>query len=146
MPHPISDLRAFLLGSWRTSRRIRDFRLGACGRFEGQTIFQPAADGLVQEESGDLHFGAYRGGATRRYRIAIDPSGTAMVHHADGSPFHALDLSSGTADIAHQCADDMYRGRYRVLHDNCFWVTWHVTGPRKQYRLVTRHVRSAPNA
>ena len=108
--------------------------------------FRPAADGLLQEEAGSLQFGDYQGEASRRYGIAIDPSGAAMVHHADGRPFHVLDLSSGRGDVLHHCADDIYRGRYRVLQANCFWVTWHVTGPRKHYRLATRHVRSARNA
>jgi|SRR5665213_2436459 len=144
MACPISDLRAFLLGSWRISRRIRDFRLGICGRLEGRVIFAPALDGLVQEETGRLRFGAYEGEVTRRYRIAIAGPETATFHQTDGSLFHALDLSSGTADILHPCAGDRYRGRYRVLHNDCFWVNWHVSGPRKHYWLATRHVKAAP--
>jgi Family of unknown function (DUF6314) len=144
MLYPIPDLRAFLLGSWRISRRIHDFRLGIRGRLEGFAVFAPAADGLVQEETGKLHFGDYQGEAMRRYRIAIGGGEAATIHQADGSLFHALDLSSGTADVQHPCAGDHYRGRYRVLHRDCFWVNWHVSGPRKHYRLATRYVRAAP--
>jgi hypothetical protein len=141
MAFPIHDLRAFLLGSWRISRRIRDFRLGISGRLEGRATIAPVADGLVHEETGELCFGAYQGAATRRYAIAIDGPERAVFYHADGSLFHALDLSSGTADVLHQCGQDHYRGRYRVLHGNCLLVIWHVTGPRKLYRLATRHTR-----
>ena len=143
MACPINDLRAFLLGSWRISRRIQDFRLGICGRLEGRATVAPAATGLVHEETGKLCFGIHQGEATRRTLIAIDRPEAAALYHADGSLFHALDLSSGTADILHRCADDHYRGRYRVLQENCFWVAWHVTGPRKHYRLATRHIRTA---
>ncbi|MGZ5926673.1 MAG: DUF6314 family protein [Rhizomicrobium sp.] len=146
MACPINDLRAFLLGSWRISRRIQDFRLGISGRFEGRVMVAPAATGIVHEETGKLSFGIHQGEATRRTLIAIGRPEAAALYHADGSLFHALDLSSGTADILHRCADDHYRGRYRVLHGNCFWVSWYVTGPRKQYRLAIRHVRMAPDS
>jgi hypothetical protein len=144
MACPIHDLRGFLTGSWRISRRVRDFRLGICGRLEGRMTIAPDPGGLVQDEAGWLRFGGHQGGATSRYLIGIERPTQASIRHADGRPFHALDLSTGIADIQHQCAEDHYRGRYRVLHPDSYLVTWHVTGPRKHYRLATRHVRMAP--
>ncbi len=72
----------------------------------------------------------------------MDQPTSADVHRSDGSLFHRLDLSLGTADIDHQCADDRYRGRYRVLGKDRFAVVWHVTGPRKRYRLATLYERA----
>jgi hypothetical protein len=143
MSHPVADLRAFLSGRWRISRRIDDRRLGILGRLTGYVTFTPSPGGLIQDEDGDLSFGAYRGLATRRYHLLIDRLSMAEVHHADGSPFHRLDLTSGVAEIAHRCSSDRYRGRYRVLHENFFAVSWHVTGPRKNYRLATLHTKSS---
>lgn len=114
------------------------------GRLIGRAIFTPSADGLIHDEEGELRFGAHLGPASRRYRLIVDGSSSGTVHHADGSLFHALDLASGRTDILHRCGEDMYRGRYRVLDENRFAVSWRVTGPRKRYRLATLHRRLRP--
>jgi hypothetical protein len=141
MFHPVADLRAFLSGRWRISRRIGDARLGIAGRLTGYATFTPVPDGLIHDENGDLRFGAYRGPATRRYHLMIDEQSVGDVHHADGSLFHRLDLASGRAEVLHQCGSDEYWGRYRVLGEDRFAVTWRVTGPRKRYCLATLHTR-----
>ena len=141
MLHPVPDLQAFLAGRWRIVRRISDARAKMTGRLTGWAVFTPSAEGLIHDEAGDLGFGAYRGSVTRTYHLAIESPSTGMVHHADGSLFHALDLTSGMADILHRCGEDAYRGRYRVLGESRFTVSWQVTGPRKQYRLATSHRR-----
>ncbi|MEO7054717.1 MAG: DUF6314 family protein [Rhizomicrobium sp.] len=141
MSHRVADLCGFLSGQWRIARRIDDRRLGIVGRLTGRVTFTPSPGGLIQDEDGDLAFGAYRGPARRRYQLVMDHSSAGEIRHADGSLFHALDLTSGRAEILHRCGDDMYRGRYRVLRDDRFAVTWHVTGPRKNYRLSTIHAR-----
>lgn len=141
MFHPVADLRAFLSGRWRIARRISDARLGITGRLMGHAVFTPSPEGLVHDENGDLRFGAHAGPAARRYRLIIDRPSKAEVRHADGSVFHQIDLISGQAEILHQCGSDQYVGRYRVLRDDRFAVTWHVTGPRKDYRLSTLHAR-----
>lgn len=132
----------FLSGRWRIARRISDARAGMWGRLTGWAIFAPSADGLIHDEEGDLRFGAYQGPVTRRYHLVIDSPSSGMVRHADGSLFHALELTSGTAEIRHRCGEDVYRGRYRVLDENRFTLSWQVTGPRKQYRLATLHRRA----
>ena len=141
MPYPVPDLQVFLKGRWRIVRRISDARLGLMGRLVGSASFTPSGDGLIHVETGDLSFGAYRGPVTRTYHLAIESPSIVMVHHADGGPFHTLDLRSGVADILHRCSGDHYRGRYRVLDESRFAVSWQVAGPRKQYRLATLHRR-----
>lgn len=137
MLYPVKDLRAFLMGSWRIARRIYDARQGMVGRLAGSANFASASQGLMYDETGLLHFGSYRGEAARRYLFAFDRIHAASVHHADGSPFHWLDLSSGRDDIHHQCGEDHYRGRYRVLGRDQFVASWDVAGPRKRYRMAT---------
>ncbi|HEY4311104.1 MAG TPA: DUF6314 family protein [Pirellulales bacterium] len=140
MAWPVRDLGVFLKGEWRLSRRIHDLRLALRGQFEGRASITTVTDGLLLSETGSLMFGEHVSDASQRYRIALGRDG-AQVFRADGSHFHDLDLSSGTARILHHCGEDIYRGRYRVLDDDCFVVAWRVTGPRKDYRMATRHAR-----
>ena len=141
MPYPVQDLRDYLSGSWRIARRIRDFQLDLTGRLTGSGKFTAAGQDLVYDETGLLRLGSYEGQASRRYVFAFGCSTAAHVHHADGRPFHALDLSSGKHDIRHHCGEDRYRGRYRVLDPDAFVVSWEVAGPRKRYRMATFYLR-----
>jgi hypothetical protein len=143
MIYPVHDLRAFLLGTWRMARRLHDFRLGISGRLDGIASFASAPGGLCYEEAGLLRFGAHQGEAVQRYRFSVDRHATAEVYFADGRPFHRLELSSGKADIVHECGSDCYRGRYRVLHEDCLTLVWRVTGPRKRWLLATRFSRTS---
>jgi hypothetical protein len=140
--HPVKDLRAFLAGPWRITRRIHDVRQHLTGRLTGSATFAPAPQGLMYGEAGLLRFGAYQGEAARRYLFAFDRAGATSVHYADGSLFHPLNLSVGKDDIRHHCGEDHYRGRYRVLNANAFAVSWDVTGPRKRYRMATLYTRN----
>jgi hypothetical protein len=137
---PVRDLGAFLYGEWRLSRRIHDLRLGLRGRLEGRASVTAAATELRLEESGRLVFGSHVCDASQHYRIVLDDAG-AQVFRADGSHFHDLDLSSGSARILHRCGDDLYRGRYRALNRDAYRVAWRVTGPRKNYRITNLYTR-----
>ena len=79
----------------------------------------------------------HRGRASQRYLYL--PLGPAVmaVRFADGRLFHTLDLSRGVAHVAHHCAADHYRGRYRIMGDDCWSQAWRVEGPRKQLSIVT---------
>ena len=138
----IPDLRAFLGGTWRIARRIHDYRLGIRGQMDGHAVFAPAPNGLSYDETGLMQFGDYRGDAAQRYLFLIDRQAAAEVCFADGRPFHRLDLSTGKADVVHVCSADRYRGRYRVLKEDCWSVLWRITGPRKDLSLVTRFSRT----
>lgn len=126
------------------ARRIADRRSGVTGRFTGVATFTPALGGLRYDEQGVLSFGAYRGEATRGGWFALGRAGMAEMRFEDGRLFHALDLSSGRAEVAHECAPDWYLGRYRVRGENCWTLTWQVRGPRKLMSIGTRYTRTAP--
>ncbi len=140
MAWPVRDLGAFLKGEWRLSRRIHDLRLALRGQFEGRASVTAMTEGLLLEESGRLAFGEHVSDASQRYRIVMEGA-VARVFRADGSTFHDLDLSSGSAKILHPCGDDLYRGRYRVLDADRYCVMWRVTGPRKDYQMASLYDR-----
>ena len=139
----ITDLRAFLTGAWRISRTVKDARSGQDGGFEGTAVFAPLADGgLLLTESGTMRLGGYTGPAEQTYRYAFpDGPGRAEVFRHDGTPFHRLDLATGTAEAVHHCGADLYQGMFRVLGPDEWIVEWAVSGPRKDYHMVTRHFR-----
>jgi hypothetical protein len=140
---PVPDLRAFLTGAWRIARTVKDARNGQDGGFDGTAIFTPLPDGgLLLTESGTMRLGGYTGPAEQTYRYAFpeDP-GRAEVFRHDGTPFHDLDLADGTAEAVHHCGADLYRGTFRVLGPDEWVVEWAVSGPRKDYHMVTRHYR-----
>lgn len=137
----VSDAAAFLEGSWRIARRVRDRRLGESGSLVGKACFTPIQDGLSYDEQGVLRFGAYIGEVTARYRFMEAEPGAMSVHFADGRPFHLLDLSSGLAEVAHDCAPDRYLGRYRALGPDSWTLAWRIRGPRKDMLIGTRYDR-----
>ena len=140
---PVTDLRAFLTGAWRIARTVKDARNGQDGGFDGTAVFAPLADGgLLLTESGTMRLGGYTGPAEQTYRYAFpDGPGRAEVFRHDGTPFHRLDLATGTAEAVHHCGADLYQGMFRVLGPDEWIVEWAVSGPRKDYHMVTRHYR-----
>jgi hypothetical protein len=140
---PVPDLRAFLTGAWRISRTVRDSRSGQGGGFDGTAIFAPLPDGgLLLTESGTMRLGGYTGPAEQAYRYHFpDGPGRAEVFRHDGTPFHVLDLAAGSAEAVHHCGADLYQGTFRVLGHDEWIVEWAVSGPRKDYHMVTRHYR-----
>ncbi len=138
----ILDLKAFLQGVWELTRTLEDRRAGQRGRLDGQAVFAPADAGLVYRERGVLCLGAFTGPAERVYRYGFPAPGRAEVAFEDGRVFHDLDLSHGRWSVAHSCRDDLYRGLFRLAAPGAWEAVWLVTGPRKDYRLVTRYNRT----
>ena len=136
-----SDFCDYFAGSWRLRRRIRDDRLGIVGRFIGTARFTPIAAGLAYEEAGRLSFAAHEGEARQRYLWLTEGLAVPELRFADGRLFHRLDLSSGTAEVAHECGADRYRGRYLVRGADRWVQLWTIAGPRKALRLTTLFVR-----
>lgn len=94
---PVADVLAYLAGSWRVERSVRDHASGAEGTFRGTTDFAPLeAGGLLHHESGTFVWQGVARPAERTLRFlpGTAPS-RADVRFADGRPFHDLDLASG---------------------------------------------------
>lgn len=126
-------------GRWSVARVITDARAGLEGRFEGEAIWSPDADGLVQEERGVLHYGsAPPMQATRRY-LWRQEAGALRVLFEDGRAFHTVPTDGSTA--LHDCPPDTYRVQYEFNGSESFITRWRVTGPRKDAILLTQFTR-----
>jgi hypothetical protein len=153
---PVTNVLAYLAGSWRVERSVRDLASGAQGSFSGTTVFEPLDDeelddeesdgtGLLHHESGTFVWQDVARPAERTLRFLADDDGAsrADVRFADGRPFHDLDLTSGHHVTDHPCAADLYRGEFTV-HDADHWRTvWRVGGPAKDLLLTTDYTRDS---
>lgn len=140
----VSDLAAYLDGDWRIDRVLVDLASGCRGAFVGTVSFEREPGGiLVQNETGELAWGAHRGPAYRRLRMhpTGDP-GVLEVLFDDGRPFHFLDLRSGATAVEHPCGRDNYVGEFRVESAAAWSYRWTVTGPAKTFRLGSTLSRS----
>lgn len=141
---PVPDLKQFLCGSWSVDRLIIDHARTTIGRLEGKATFRPSGPGLLYEETGTLVLGGHRGQAAQTYRYDFrDGNRRALVRFRDGRPFHDLDLSSGQDREHHRCPPDLYEGVFLALGPAAWRTEWKVTGPRKDYDLVTMYRRRA---
>ncbi|WP_420857057.1 DUF6314 family protein [Streptomyces chilikensis] len=143
---PVPDLWAYLPGTWRTVRTVRDLASGHEGRFTGVTVFGPPPapeEGLVQREDGDFVWRGVSRPAGRTLRLLPGPTpSSADVRFADGREFHALDLAGGRFTAAHPCAADLYEGEFTVLDADHWRTVWRVRGPAKDLVLTTGYART----
>ncbi|QFZ77382.1 hypothetical protein GFH48_32520 [Streptomyces fagopyri] len=155
---PVADALAYLTGSWRVERSVRDRASGAEGRFTGTTVFSPSSsispasplddrgdrgDGLLHHESGVFTWQGTSRPAERTLWFLPGPrAGTAAVRFSDGRPFHDLDLATGRHVADHPCAADLYRGEFTVFAADRWRTVWRVGGPAKDLLLTTEYTRT----
>jgi len=140
---PVTDVLAYLAGSWRVERSVRDLADEAAGSFAGTTEFRPLdGGGLLHFESGTFVWQGVARPAERTLRFLPGPSaGTADVRFSDGRPFHGLDLTTGRYVADHPCAADLYRGEFSVYDEYRWRTVWRVGGPAKDLVLTTDYER-----
>ncbi|MCT7354568.1 DUF6314 family protein [Streptomyces sp. 15-116A] len=139
---PVPDVLAYLRGSWRVTRTVRDLASGDEGDFRGTTAFRPSSEGgLLHEESGTFTWRGVARPAERTLRFLPGPGGTADVRFADGRPFHDLDLTEGRHSADHPCSADLYRGEFTVRDANHWRTVWRVRGPAKDLEITTDYAR-----
>jgi hypothetical protein len=140
---PVADALAYLSGSWRVRRSVRDLTSGDEGDFSGTTVFSTLPEGgLLHAESGTFTWQGVPRPAERTLRFLPGAApGTADVRFTDGRPFHDLDLTSGHHVTDHPCSADLYRGEFTVLDADQWRTVWRVGGPAKDLVLSTGYVR-----
>ena len=75
----------------------------------------------------------------RRYRWRDGGAGTIDVLFDDGRFFHRFDAEDPAPGASHACAPDLYRVRYDFRRWPRWQAEWWVSGPRKDYRMVSAY-------
>jgi len=96
---------------------------------------------LTYYENGELAFGEHRGPASRSLIYRGRADGTADVFFADGREFYRLDPRPGRWQARHACGRDEYLVSGRVLGAGLLEERWQVTGPAKDYEIMTTLTR-----
>ena len=124
------------LGEWQLNRRIiRTKRI--VGSFQGTASFEPLASGRVEYvENGLLTFqdqGPFN--ASQKYYWDKD----FKVSFCDGRYFHHIPPIGGTTFFS--CPPDEYKGDYDFRQWPNWRVSWFVSGPCKDYHLISTYAR-----
>jgi len=117
---------------WRIERVITHAD-GSEAQFAGTATV--GAD-WVYEETGRLSMGAQSFEATRKYLWQPVEGGFDILFD-DGRAFHTLRFDTAGAD--HWCDPDTYRVTYDLSGFPEWSTKWRVTGPRKDYSMITRY-------
>ncbi|MDJ0354622.1 DUF6314 family protein [Paenarthrobacter sp. PH39-S1] len=166
----VTDLRAYLAGSWRVERTLLDRSTGVRGRFQGTVLFEPADGGedagaggtdagagaggptsqtstakvLRQREHGTISWPTHTGTATREYLLhATTEPAVLDMYFPDERFFHTLNLSTGRWTTGHGCHPDTYNVTYRAVSSMRLDYEWDVSGPAKDLLLSTSLFRLA---
>ncbi len=129
-------------GVWRIERRLEDIANSLNGRFSGRARLWPSLDGLSYHEEGDMLLGdapALR--AERKYFWQIQVRDRVDVYFEDGMFFHAFSTNRKTWQAEHICTPDHYVVDYEFLTNSRWQTIWHVSGPRKNYRMLSVFTR-----
>lgn len=132
-----ASLTAYLLGDWMLRRTVRD-RIGATDHVMtgSARVFRQGA-WLRHDERIAWTVGGQSFDAFRRYDLVPRAAWQADVFFEDGRPFYKLDIASGIAHLAHDCAPDVYTGWLRIDGADQYILSWTVQGPRKDMTLST---------
>lgn len=129
-------------GTWRVDRTIDDRLSGRAARFAGRAVFAPSDGGLAYREAGRLRLGDGPELAATREYLWREADGMIDVRFADGRRFHAFDPAGPVPEAEHACGPDRYRVRYDFTGWPGWRAEWRVTGPRKDYLMVSRYDRA----
>ena len=123
-------------GDWTVDRLVVHGD-GLRARFTGNARWAPVQDGMQFSESGRLKIpGQAPMEASQSYFWDHDLN----IWFSDGRFFHTVPAKGGVA--RHWCDPDQYTVRYRFGHRPRFETLWRVSGPRKNYAMLTRFERA----
>jgi hypothetical protein len=128
------------VGRWSITRTIDDSLTRSTAGFEGQCIFTPRNDDVEYAETGMLYPSPGRGlVATRKYLWHQDVD-FVVIRFDDGRPFHRFNCRIDAPGDTHLCGRDTYRVAYDFSEWPVWSSIWQVTGPRKNYTMVSEYV------
>lgn len=115
---------------------------------QGRVTFHPLTPNLLHyEEKGTMMlngqtFDVFRHYAYEFFESHLDLYFVRHLAQQQFDPFCQLRFAeSGLAATQHPCREDMYRGTFELISENCFKITWLVDGPNKQTKISTCHAR-----
>ncbi len=127
-------------GQWGIARRIDDRLMGRAAVFTGRALFRPDGVGLEYTEEGMLKVpGQPEMQATRRYLWRAQGAEICVLFE-DGRAFHRL--SADRLQDTHDCAPDIYHVLYQFDAWPNWRADWRVSGPRKDYRMISDYTRA----
>lgn len=134
-----------LAGRWRLARDIPGI-----GAMQGSAAFKGQADGsLAYLEEGVMVWAGIENEVHRRFTYAIEGD-RVIIRFADGADagkpyaglaFEARDDGSYRAQDVYLCGQDRYRTRFTLSAPDRFETDILVSGPRKDYRLLSVYER-----
>jgi Family of unknown function (DUF6314) len=128
-----------MVGTWTIARELVDRTTDQSGTFSGELAVAADTAGFTWKESGTLTWM----GRTRpafRHLALRQLDGLWWMTFSDGRPFHPW--RSGV-ELTHPCGADMYRGDLASPSPDQVHITWDITGPAKNQRIVTELRRLA---
>jgi hypothetical protein len=134
-----------LTGEWRLNRSIDD----GSSMTGAATIAPRGAGQFDYREQGQFRLPDGRSlDAERRYIFDETESGfTVLFTEKPPRLFHRIALARIGPHLVghgtHLCGDDHYASRYEFRADGSFVIAHRVSGPRKDYAMETRYVRTA---
>ncbi len=130
-------------GGWIVDRQISPH-----GSMSGEAWWRAESTGLLSYcERGEMALvdgGRFEVG--RRYHYILDED-SIEVRFADGEGTGSVFLrlrfvgEPPRATAMHRCRADVYEAEFSFDSNDCFWITYHVHGPRKNYVSRTRFSR-----
>ena len=125
---------AALIGTWRLRREVDDRRLDVTSRVTGTlTLTRAGEDRIRWVEEGRWRQDTGVVDVRRALWVVRTDADGWWVRFDDGRDFHPWRPGG---PVVHPCAPDTYRGT--VTGSASRWsITWEVTGPAKDYRMVT---------
>ena len=134
------ELAAFE-GLWTLTRTIEDISAGQRGRFLGTARLTPTPGGLAYVEEGRLTLAAAPPMAASRRYLWRAAGAAIEIDFEDGRFFHAFPAAEPRPEASHFCDPDHYAVRYDFTPWPDWRAEWRVTGPRKDYRMVSDYRR-----
>ena len=124
-------------GEWTLSRTIQDTGTAGTGRFDGTARFSADAHGLLYREEGQLVLPGQGAFTAVRHYLWRQDGPLITVNFDDGRPFHQFDPAAPTPNATHLCINDTYRVAYDFGDWPRWTARWNITGPRKDYAMVS---------
>ena len=144
----------FLEGQWHRSRRvIAAHNHYILAHMQGYALLIPKHDSAydrllhyTEKVTVFYHNNPKPVSAKQNYRY-IQKSEEVSKIFDDGRLFYKLSIEKKGKTVYahgnHQCAQDTYKARYIIRH-NDFQLTHTVTGPQKDYQIITDYTRTPP--